>query len=127
MLRLVGLTRAHFDEVCADFGLSPPQGHVLYALAPGRSVAMGELAGHMRCDASNITGLVDRLEAKGLVERRASASDRRVKTLAVTPEGTEVREKLAARLGEGPPSVAALEEEDREALRKVVRKVVGEA
>ena len=43
---------------------------------------MGRLADTLSCDASNVTGLVDRLESRGLVRRQPSPDDRRVKVLA---------------------------------------------
>ena len=46
---------------------------------------MSSLAELLVCDASNITGIADRLEARGLVERRSVGADRRVKTLALHP------------------------------------------
>ena len=51
--------------------LSPAQWHVLHLIEPEQPVPMGRLADTLGCDASNVTGLVDRLEARGLVERRA--------------------------------------------------------
>jgi DNA-binding MarR family transcriptional regulator len=48
---------------------------------------MRSFAETMGCDASNITGIVDRLEAKGLVQRSNDPSDRRVKRIARTPDG----------------------------------------
>ena len=48
---------------------------------------MGELAEHLYCDASNVTGIVDRLEGRGLVERKPDPNDRRVKRLVLTPQG----------------------------------------
>ena len=50
---------------------------------------MGELASALSCDASNVTGLVDRLESRGLLQRSPSAEDRRVKVLSLTPLGAQ--------------------------------------
>ena len=61
------------------FDLSPVQCHVLHLIEPERPVAMGRLAETLGCDASNVTGLVDRLEECGLVQRRPSPEDRRIK------------------------------------------------
>src|SRR5580704_9261875 len=66
--------------------LPPIQCHVLHLLEPGRPVPMGRLAETLACHASNVTGLVDRLEARGLVERRLSEDDRRIKVLKLTSE-----------------------------------------
>ena len=71
--------------------LSPAQWHVLHLIQPEEPVSMGRLAETLGCDASNVTGLIDRLEARGLVERRAAAGDRRVKALHLTPAGSRLR------------------------------------
>ena len=52
---------------------------------------MSRLADTLSCDASNVTGLVDRLESRGLVRRQPSAEDRRVKVLQLTPAGSRLR------------------------------------
>ena len=68
----------------AGFDLSPAQCHVLHLLDPADAVTMGRLAATLSCDASNVTGLVDRLEANGLVLRRPAGHDRRVKVVELT-------------------------------------------
>ena len=83
--------REHLPGSCAGFELSPVQCHVLHLLEPGRPVPMGQLAETLSCDASNVTGLVDRLEARGLIRRRSSSADRRVKVLELTPAGSRLR------------------------------------
>src|SRR6266705_1814407 len=88
---LVMTERTRLPQIAAEFELSPVQLHVLRLLEPGRPVAMGRLACALGCDASNVTGIVDRLEARGLVERRPSPRDRRVKALVVTDRGARVR------------------------------------
>ena len=67
---------------------------------------MSELAEALNCDNSNVTGIVDRLEDRGLVERRSATHDRRVKMLVVTPRGAELRAQLAERLDEAPEPLA---------------------
>ena len=83
--------RAHLPPLAAELELSPAQCHVLHLIEPGRPVPMGQLAETLACDASNVTGLVDRLESRGLVRRRPSAADRRVKVLDLTPKGSRLR------------------------------------
>ncbi len=61
-------------------------------------MAMRALANTLSCDASNVTGLVDRLEERGLVVRRPSAQDRRVKELQLTPAGSRLRSALLRRM-----------------------------
>ena len=70
--------RAHLPSSGGGIDLSPIQCHVLHLIEPGRPVPMGRLAETLSCDASNVTGLIDRLESRGLVQRRLSAEDRRV-------------------------------------------------
>ena len=64
--------RGHLPSSGAPFDLSPVQCHVLHLIEPGRPLPMSRLADTLSCDASNVTGLVDRLESRGLVQRRPS-------------------------------------------------------
>jgi DNA-binding MarR family transcriptional regulator len=118
--------RARMPAVAAEFDLSPTQVHVLRVLEPGKDVPMGRLAGTLGCDASNITGIVDRLEARGLVERRAAARDRRVKVLVVTDRGQELRTRLLARLSAPPEPIARLSPADQAALSAILRKALAQ-
>ena len=86
---LVMAERARIPQIAAEFRLSPPQVHALRLLEPEQPLPMGRLACALGCDASNVTGIVDRLEQRGLIERRPSDRDRRVKVLVVTTSGRE--------------------------------------
>jgi MarR family transcriptional regulator, organic hydroperoxide resistance regulator len=85
---------------------------------------MSALAERLFCDASNVTGLVDRLEARGLVERRSSEHDRRVKALTLTPAGVALRDQVLAVMGEPPEAIAALPVADQRALRDILARAV---
>src|SRR5947209_18347631 len=74
--------------------LSPIQCHVLHLIEPGRPLPMSRLADTLSCDASNVTGLIDRLESRGLVRRQPSPGDRRVKVITLTPIGSRLRAPL---------------------------------
>ncbi len=111
--------------VATEFGLTPPQMFALRALDPEQPVPMRELAAQLHCDSSNVTGLVDGLEAHGLVERRSAEHDRRVRMLVVTERGAQVRDRLNAVLNEVPPALAALSAEDQRALRDILRRALG--
>src|SRR5919201_1647573 len=94
----------------AELGLTFAQAHALRLLDPERSLPMSAVAERLFCDASNVTGIADRLEARGLIERRAAEGDRRVKVLALTPPRPGLRRPLPegpARL-EGPLPVHAV-------------------
>src|SRR5918998_6047577 len=84
--------------VAQEFDLSPMGVHTMRMLEPGDELPMSVLAENVGCDASNITGIVDRMEARGLIERRDSPKDRRVKLIALTDEGAMVRERPMERL-----------------------------
>ena len=69
-------------------GLSAAKLAALQALADaGESMPLSQLAGKLSCVKSNITQLVDRLEADGLVARRPDPTDRRTKLAALTSAG----------------------------------------
>ncbi len=110
--------------VAQEFDLSPMGVHTMRMLEPGIELPMSALAETVGCDASNITGIVDRMEARGLIERRDSPRDRRVKLIALTGEGATVRERLMERLHEPPAALASLQPEDQRALRDLLRRAV---
>ncbi|HVY62775.1 MAG TPA: MarR family transcriptional regulator, partial [Planctomycetota bacterium] len=94
--------RRRMMAACEQLGISPMQGHALHLLDEKGPLSMSEVAEHLGCDASNVTGIVDRLEARGFVERRPHERDRRVKLLAITPAGHEVHELFHERMREPP-------------------------
>src|SRR5262245_31015180 len=87
LVRLLFAQRANLPPLAAELELSPAQCHVLHLIEPDRPLPMGQLAETLACHASNVTGLVDRLESRGLVRRQPSSADRRVKVLVLTPSG----------------------------------------
>jgi DNA-binding MarR family transcriptional regulator len=93
-------------------------------LEPGRPVPMRELARALHCDNSNVTGIADRLEDRGLVERRGADHDRRVKLLCLTPEGEDLRERLRELLSRPPEPLARLTPADQRALRDIMRRAL---
>lgn len=102
--------------------ISPPQGIVLRFLDQPRP--MGELAAMMHCDNSNMTGIVDRMEERGLVRRASAEGDRRVKLIELTDEGARVREEMARRIAEPPEPIANLSATDQRALRDILRRAL---
>jgi MarR family transcriptional regulator, organic hydroperoxide resistance regulator len=116
--------RGWWIGICEEFDLTPMQGHALRSLDPDRPVAMSVLADALICDASNVTGIVDKMESRGLIVRQGAENDRRIKIIAVTPKGRELRERLSARLLEPPASIAAMPADVRRQLAEVLRAVV---
>jgi DNA-binding MarR family transcriptional regulator len=107
-----------------ELGLAPMQAMALQHLEPGTPLPMSALADALHCDNSNVTGIVDRLEAAGLVERRPGETDRRVKTLVVTERGAELRAQVSERMSVPPDPIASLSPEDAVALRDILRRAL---
>jgi MarR family transcriptional regulator, organic hydroperoxide resistance regulator len=118
--------RAHLPASGAEFDLSPAQCHVLHLIEPGRLLPMSRLARTLSCDASNVTGLVDRLEARGLVERRPSPADRRVKALQLTPAGSRLRAQLLRTMTGRSLPLSRLSLHERRTLVKILEALVDE-
>jgi len=104
---------SHYDAKLAEVHLTLPQAMLLRQL--GDALPMNAAAGKLHCDPSNVTGIVDRLEARGLIERQHLATDRRVKHLALTPAGRRLRRRVDAILS-AAPGVSDLAAADQAAL-----------
>jgi DNA-binding MarR family transcriptional regulator len=87
---------------------------------------MRDLAEHMTCDASYITALVDRLEQLGLAQRQPSATDRRVKEIALTAEGTRAANGIRSTMLTPPPEFDRLSSRERTTLTNLLAKVAPE-
>jgi DNA-binding MarR family transcriptional regulator len=107
--------------VSGEYELAPQQMIALRMLGSGPR-KMSELAQALFCDNSNVTGIVDRLEERGLVRREAADGDRRVKLLVLTEEGERMRTEITKRMAEPPPAIASLSEKDQTALRDILKR-----
>lgn len=87
----------YYESRLSPFGLTPPQYFVLRALWRGDGITLGELGQIVSLDSSTLTGVVDRLERSGDVERRANPEDRRSVLLFLTAKAREL-EALIPRL-----------------------------
>lgn len=103
--------RGWWIATCYSVDLTPVQGLALKTLNPDAPLAMSALADTLACDASNVTGVVDKLEARGLIARQGMENDRRVKMLVVTEKGREVRRQLLARAAQPPEAITAMPKE----------------
>ena len=81
---------------------------------------MVSLARSLHCHDSNVTGLVDRVEQRGLIERQSDPSDRRVKLIALTKAGETLRSRLLERIFEPVPFIAVLTPQDKLTLRDIL-------
>jgi DNA-binding MarR family transcriptional regulator len=106
VLRAMG-EQVHAAAVAED--LTPMQAMLLDRLQDGIAAPMTDLAQQLHCDKSNLTGIVDALEARELVQRTTPPDDRRVRALVTTPEGRAVRARLDRRLRAENPLLARLD------------------
>ena len=124
LMRFFFAQRAHLPASGAEFDLSPAQCHVLHLIEPGQPLPMNRLAETLSCDASNVTGLVDRLESRGLVLRQASTRDRRVKVLHLTPTGARLRMQVLRRMAGRSLPLSKLPRHQQRALVKLLESLV---
>jgi DNA-binding MarR family transcriptional regulator len=125
LVRLFFSQRAQLlPPLAAELDLSPAQCHLLHLIEPGRAIPMGRLAETLACDASNVTGLVNRLESRGLVRRRPSPEDRRVRVLDLTPDGARLREQLLERITAPPPALSRLSPRERQLLVRILTRLL---
>lgn len=119
---LVATFMVHRERMAAAAeaeGLTLGQAKALNHLVPDQPGPMRELAGSLQCDASQLTDIVDRLEALGLAERRVSASDRRVREIVLTPEGVEAQARVQAAMFTPPDALLALSEHEQRMLLRI--------
>ncbi|WP_420037874.1 MarR family winged helix-turn-helix transcriptional regulator [Streptomyces sp. cg28] len=128
VVELIGgvVARYHqeYEDAAARHRLTGAQARVLSLLTLD-PLPMRQIAQRLKCEPSNITGIVDRLEARGLVERQPSPGDRRVKVAAPTAEGREVVRGLRDSLDFAREPLAELSREERTALRDMLRRMLG--
>ncbi|MFJ2666555.1 MarR family winged helix-turn-helix transcriptional regulator [Nocardia fluminea] len=118
----LGVYYGDFTAAAASENLTASQGKTLTVLRR-RPVSMRALAEIMACDASNITGIINRLEKRDLVRREASASDRRVTHLVITPEGERVTDTIRAKMHATQAGLNTLSDRERESLFSLLERV----
>ena len=121
LLDAAGQLKQNFASLAAEFDLPAPQMKVLLVLDAGEPVPMRVLAGRLHYDSSNLTGLVDRLEARGAISRQPDPGDRRVKAVAITDEGVSLRDAFWHRSIGSAGALKALDERQLVKLRDLLR------
>jgi DNA-binding MarR family transcriptional regulator len=116
-------TAAERVAVLDRLGLTPAESRSLTSLDPKAGRSMRSLADEWRCDPSNATWLVDRLERQGLARRIAKDGDRRVKAVVLTAKGRRIRSELLASQYTPPRDLMALPQRDLEALSAAASKL----
>lgn len=128
VIELIGgvVARYHeeYDRAAATHTLTGAQARVLGLLSL-QPMPMRRIAQKLKCEPSNITGIVDRLELRGLVERRPDPSDRRVKLAAPTEDGMRTARQLRDALDFAREPLAELSDAERSVLRDLLRRMLG--
>ena len=112
--------RRRFLIAAAELDLHPAQAGALLQLE--QALPMHQLAGELGCDSSNVTGLVDRLAARGLVARRESPEDRRVRHVVLTAAGRRMRERLLSQVGQPIVDLSRLSDAEQRRLLELLQK-----
>ncbi|EFL26407.1 putative MarR-family transcriptional regulator [Streptomyces himastatinicus ATCC 53653] len=128
VVELIGtiVARYHeeYEEAAAKHALTGAQARVLGLLSRGPT-PMRRIAQQLKCEPSNVTGIVDRLESRGLAERRLDPADRRVKLAAATETGRETAERLRGSLDFAREPLAGLSADERTVLRDLLQRMLG--
>lgn len=122
--RLIDTFKVFHGRAADQYNLTKVQLFALYSIGKRGEVAMGQMASVLHCDASNITGLVDRLVHQDLVVRREDTKDRRTKQLALTAKGQKIIEEVNAQL---PQALGCerLNAQEQQTLYEIVQKMIG--
>jgi len=113
----------HRGRVLGRYGLTPNDSRALHALDRREGLTMRSLADAWACDASNATWIIDRLEARGLAERRSKPGDRRVKLVVLTAAGERMVKRLHEAFYQPDPELRSLPLETLEELRSALEKL----
>lgn len=93
LLMLLKNLQSNIALVAEEYGLTIMQLYTLHAIAEEHTT-MGKMAQAIRCDASNVTGIIDKLVTMGLVNRQEDTNDRRIKTVQLTSEGSTLLNRI---------------------------------
>jgi len=125
VLHAAGALESRVEEQLAEVGLSLPKLAALHQLSQaGDSLPLGQLAERLACVKSNVTQLVDRLEADGLVVRAADPNDRRSRLAVITESGTRAYERgIQIQQRAEREIFGALSKEESSALHELLDKI----
>ncbi|HSE29708.1 MAG TPA: MarR family winged helix-turn-helix transcriptional regulator [Candidatus Saccharimonadales bacterium] len=126
LIQLANRARHDFARISEGvYGLTTAQMQTLCLLPADSAIPMNVLSCQMSCDASNVTGIADRLEAQGLVERKDDPNDRRIKMLSVTTKGRTLRQRILRDLSLAQPSgLTNLTAQEREQFLRLLDKAL---
>ncbi|TWP46168.1 MarR family transcriptional regulator [Lentzea tibetensis] len=122
LAQIVGRYTREHEAAASAVELTPVQAKVLVALE--KPLPMHQIAVKLGSERSNVTGIIDRLQARGLVERRPDEQDRRVKNIVATEAGRELARRFQGSLRFAAEPLAALDAADRVQLRDLLARML---
>lgn len=124
LVRLSFLVQSIYAELCAKYDLGPAQAQLLCVIKD-QPRGMTELTRILRLERPGLSGLVDRIERRGLVCRGTAEHDRRAVTLNPTPRGKEIVEAFYAEVSERLLAIVAhLPAGERRQFERLASKIV---
>jgi DNA-binding MarR family transcriptional regulator len=124
-ITLLQSQKAWVNERVSAFDITPQMMQGLQVLHDYPDSTMRAFADSMFCDASNATGIIDRLERRGLAERHPAATDRRAKVVCLTAAGERLYRRVEdVLLAEAPPPIAKLSAADQRTLREIIERAL---
>ena len=100
LMEFLALSKQQMFKIAAEYGLTSTQAFILLLITQEDRRTMHSFCNILGCDASNITGIVDGLERKGLVTRADHPTDRRVKMLQLLPKGEQIRSDILTQMSD---------------------------
>jgi MarR family transcriptional regulator, lower aerobic nicotinate degradation pathway regulator len=123
--RMQQIAVAVFLEETEPHGITPVQYAALQTVRNSPNIDQRTLAGTIGFDTSTIAGVIDRLEARGLLLRNASADDRRVRLLTLTQDGEKLLDAvIPGMLRAQVRMLAPLTDKQRAEFMKALRTLV---
>ncbi len=125
LLRVAISSKHVLMNIGEKYDLTVMQFYALCVLENDKSIPMNSLSKLLFCDASNVTGIVDRLFQRKLIKREENPNDRRVKMITLTPEGYEVCKKIFADIPKvTPDGLSTLSKEKQKQLLDLLKEIL---
>jgi DNA-binding MarR family transcriptional regulator len=112
-------------KIAEEYDLSFVQIYTLCSMSPDKPLSMNEIANMLICDASNVTGIIDRLFSREYIVRQEKLGDRRVKMISLTPKGEKLRSQIIKSIVEYPSdALERLNNEQKGQLKRLLKAVL---
>lgn len=115
---VMGLFKHSMGKIFEDTGITAPQGMALRTLSKQKKMKITELSTKLSLSNSTVSGIIDRLEKQGLVERERSEEDRRVVYVSICPKFHEMHENFAKKFQQNFEKI--MNKGDEEDINKIV-------